>query len=167
MTETLALAVGIPLALGAICLASRRSRPLVTADARGIALQTVIVIVVMLVIAGGVSGVLLSRGGDVISDLESADVNATEINSRDECTSAARALTGDSNAVIGSGERTASWDINAQQCTVRGDGDDGTSSAQQLFGRTECEQFRDPDGNRGTFTPDGSNGATDYETCVI
>ena len=40
----------------------------------GIALQTVIVIVVMLAIAGGVAGVLLSRGNEVTEDLEKASV---------------------------------------------------------------------------------------------
>ena len=43
---------------------------------QGIALQTVIVIVVMLVIAGGVSGVLLSRGSEVIGDLENQNVGS-------------------------------------------------------------------------------------------
>ena len=76
MAETLALAVGVPAVLAAACLASRRSWSPAYADNRGIALQTVIVIVVMLVIAGGVAGVLLSRGGEVMSDLEAQDVTA-------------------------------------------------------------------------------------------
>ena len=60
MAVTLALAVGVPVLVGAALLASRRSWSPKLADIRGIALQTVIIIVVMLVIAGGVSGVLLS-----------------------------------------------------------------------------------------------------------
>ena len=39
-------------------------------DERGIALQTVIIIVVMLAIAGAVAGVLLNRAGQVTDDLE-------------------------------------------------------------------------------------------------
>ena len=37
-------------------------------DLRGIALQTVIIMVVLLAIAGGVAAVLLSRGGEAVSD---------------------------------------------------------------------------------------------------
>lgn len=44
------------------------------ADARGIALQTVIIIVVLLAIAGAVAGVLLTRGGEATSQLERTDV---------------------------------------------------------------------------------------------
>lgn len=44
------------------------------ADARGIALQTVIIIVVLLAIAGAVAGVLLQRGGEATSQLEDTDV---------------------------------------------------------------------------------------------
>ncbi|MXZ16195.1 MAG: hypothetical protein F4Y76_11895 [Acidimicrobiales bacterium] len=45
-------------------------------DARGVALQTVIVIVVLLMIAGGVSAVLLSRSSDVVGQLEAQGVGA-------------------------------------------------------------------------------------------
>lgn len=75
MTEALVLALGVPTALVAAWLLWRRSWSQAFADIRGIALQTVIVIVVMLVIAGGVSTVLLSRGGDVITSLEAQDIN--------------------------------------------------------------------------------------------
>ena len=73
MATTLALSIGVPIAMALIWFGNRRGWSRLAADARGIALQTVIVIVVMLVIAGGVAGVLLSRGGDVIGDLESAE----------------------------------------------------------------------------------------------
>ncbi|WP_419553048.1 hypothetical protein [Candidatus Poriferisodalis sp.] len=76
MSVTLALSVGVPVALALACWRCRRRWPALAADIRGIALQTVIVIVVMLVIAGGVAGVLLSRGGDVIADLEGQDVGS-------------------------------------------------------------------------------------------
>ena len=45
-------------------------------DVRGVALQTVIVIVVLLVIAGSVSAVLLSRSSDVVGQLEAQGVGA-------------------------------------------------------------------------------------------
>ena len=77
MTETLVLAAGAPAAIAAIWLASRRSWSPAAADSRGIALQTVIVIVVMLVIAGAVSAVLLSRGSDVVGELEAQDISAS------------------------------------------------------------------------------------------
>lgn len=93
MAETLALAVGVPAALGAVWLASRRSWSPAHADNRGIALQTVIVIVVMLVIAGGVAGVLLSRGSDVMDDLEAQDVTRA-VDTAAECQRAANDLTG-------------------------------------------------------------------------
>ncbi len=165
MTETLALAVGIPLALGAICLVSRRSRQLITADTRGIALQTVIVIVVMLVIAGGVSGVLLSRGSDVISDLESSDVSASEINSLDECTDAFRALTKEAGTAVTSsisGEKKARW--TTTQCVVH-----GTADGSNNFTQRACEQYRGPSGGRATFASDsdGDSGANGFEMCTI
>lgn len=45
-------------------------------DERGVALQTVIVIVVLLMIAGGVSAVLLGRSSDVVGELEAQGVAA-------------------------------------------------------------------------------------------
>ena len=45
-------------------------------DARGVALQTVIVIVVLLMIAGGVSAVLLTRSSDVVGQLEAQGIGA-------------------------------------------------------------------------------------------
>ena len=68
----IALALGIP----ALAAAAARTAPIRRAapNTAGIALQTVIVIVVMLLIAGGVSAVLLSRGQEAIGDLESASV---------------------------------------------------------------------------------------------
>ncbi|MXV87601.1 MAG: hypothetical protein F4117_05635 [Acidimicrobiales bacterium] len=51
-------------------------------DMRGVALQTVIVIVVLLMIAGGVSAVLLSRSSDVVGQLEAQGVGAL---TKDNC----------------------------------------------------------------------------------
>ena len=46
----------------------------VRADVRGVALQTVIVIVVLLAIAGAVAGVLISRGGEAVAEAERQDI---------------------------------------------------------------------------------------------
>ncbi len=107
-----------------LATAARWARQRPRTNQQGIALQTVIVIVVMLVIAGGVSGVLLSRGGDVISDLESADVNATEINTSDECLAAARSLIGQVVTSVGTSRispqvaAAAGWVDGSKECTV-------------------------------------------------
>ena len=52
----------------------RRLSPRVVADLRGIALQTVIIMVVLLAVAGAVAGVLLARGGEAVSDIDRAQV---------------------------------------------------------------------------------------------
>ena len=53
-----------------------RSRlPNSVADVRGIALQTVIIMVVLLAIAGGVSAVLLNRGGEAVTDIERQQIS--------------------------------------------------------------------------------------------
>ena len=55
-------------------------------DARGVALQTVIIIVVMLAIAGAVAGVLLNRAGQTTDQLENTEnIEWAEINSESAC----------------------------------------------------------------------------------
>ena len=54
-------------------------------DERGIALQTVIIMVVLLAIAGTVAAVLFSRASDVTGELEAQDVTATKIDTEVEC----------------------------------------------------------------------------------
>ena len=94
MTEALVLALGVPTALVAAWLLWRRSWSQAFADIRGIALQTVIIIVVMLVIAGGIAGVLLSRGSDVMGELEAQDVTRT-VDTASECLATAASLAND------------------------------------------------------------------------
>ena len=77
------LAIGLLVPAAAAVLAQRRGLATRLADIRGVALQTVIVIVVMLVIAGAVAGVLLTRGGEVVSDLEQQEVGPV---TEDNCT---------------------------------------------------------------------------------
>ena len=132
-------------------------------DQQGIALQTVIVIVVMLVIAGGVSGVLLSRGGDVISDLESADVNASEINTDDECLAAGRSLTGvtiSALSSVSSAGTGAAAGYNGTTCTVA-DARDGNMT------QFNCEGYRSTDGSRGVFMEQAASPATTGSLCTI
>ena len=74
MPNIILLAVGVPVAL-AVVHRLRRNRPLRSAaDSRGIALQTVIIMVVLLAIAGAVAGVLLSQGQEAVTQVEQQDV---------------------------------------------------------------------------------------------
>lgn len=131
MAETLALAVGVPAVLAAAFLASRRSWSPAYADNRGIALQTVIVIVVMLVIAGGVAGVLLSRGGDVMEDLEAQDVTRA-VDTAAECQSAANTLTNE--AADGVFTPGTSCVVTSDDALAGDTGDRFTIAACQLAG---------------------------------
>ena len=59
-------------------------------DQRGIALQTVIIMVVLLAIAGTIAAVLLNRGGEAADQLQSADfgLSATDLKTESSCRSA-------------------------------------------------------------------------------
>ena len=71
-TTTLLTAFAVPAVLCAVVALRRAAVPRAAraGDQRGIALQTVIIMVVLIVIAGGVSVALLNRGADVTEDLE-------------------------------------------------------------------------------------------------
>ena len=73
MTTAIVVSVLVPIAAAAILLAVRNRLPRLAADVRGIALQTVIVMVVLLAIAGAVAAVLLSRGSEAISEVEESE----------------------------------------------------------------------------------------------
>ena len=75
MMTTTALALFAPCAAGTMIVAARNKWWRSTADARGIALQTVIVMVVLLAVAGGVAAVLLTRGGEAIDDIENQQIS--------------------------------------------------------------------------------------------
>ena len=75
MLTVLLLSTVAPSAAVVACLASRRRVSGFVADARGIALQTVIIMVVLLAIAGGVAAVLLNRGGEAVTDIERQDIS--------------------------------------------------------------------------------------------
>lgn len=74
MLTIILLSIGLPVLAGTAYLALRNRRPQFLADMRGIALQTVIVIVVLLAIAGAVAGVLVTRGGEAVDQLQESDV---------------------------------------------------------------------------------------------
>ena len=70
MLTVIVLSIVVPSVAGTAYLALRGRLPSLVADVRGIALQTVIIMVVLLAIAGGVAAVLLSRGGEAVGDIE-------------------------------------------------------------------------------------------------
>ena len=71
MTTAIAISIVVPIAF----LAVRGRLPKMAADVRGIALQTVIVMVVLLAIAGAVAAVLLTAGGEAAEDLERQNIS--------------------------------------------------------------------------------------------
>lgn len=77
MMAVVLLAVGVPSLLGAAQLGLRRWSEAGSADKRGIALQTVIIMVVLLIIAGAVAGVLITRGNEAVSELEDQQIGLT------------------------------------------------------------------------------------------
>ena len=74
MVTVIALSVTLPALAAAVHLARRRRPTLARADVRGVALQTVIVIVVLLAIAGAVAGVLLTRGNEAVAEAERQNI---------------------------------------------------------------------------------------------
>ena len=74
MTTVFVISLVVPFAVGAALLAARRRLPRLATDTRGIALQTVIIMVVLLAIAGGVAAVLLASGNEAVTDLENQEI---------------------------------------------------------------------------------------------
>ena len=70
MLTVVVLSLVVPSLVAAAGLALTGKLPNLVADVRGIALQTVIIMVVLLAIAGGVAAVLLTRGGEAVQDIE-------------------------------------------------------------------------------------------------
>ncbi|MCY3806890.1 MAG: hypothetical protein OXG91_10420 [bacterium] len=75
MLVTLLIAMLVPAAVLVVGILLRRRSPGLVADLRGIALQTVIIMVVLLAVAGAVAGVLLTRGGDAVADIEAQQIS--------------------------------------------------------------------------------------------
>lgn len=77
MLVAIVIAVSVPIATGIGYSVLRNRMPEFVADVRGIALQTVIIMVVLLAIAGAIAGVLLTRGGEAVSDVERQQIART------------------------------------------------------------------------------------------
>ncbi|MXZ14244.1 MAG: hypothetical protein F4Y76_01845 [Acidimicrobiales bacterium] len=115
-------------------------------DTRGVALQTVIVIVVLLVIAGSVSAVLLSRSSDVVGELENVSIGGLT-----EETCPITSIGGVAGKVVtavaadgwgSAGDKGCVWDqeaadktetdVTAAQCFAGGGGSLDTVAAEHL-----------------------------------
>lgn len=89
MTTVLVVSVAVPVVAGTVLQSLRNRLPKLAADVRGIALQTVIVMVVLLAIAGAVAGVLLTRGSEAIEEVEQQNITiATRFTNESDCTNA-------------------------------------------------------------------------------
>lgn len=75
MLTAIILAVAVPSVAGVGYLTFRSRLPRLVTDVRGIALQTVIIMVVLLAIAGAIAGVLLTRGGQAVTDIERQEIS--------------------------------------------------------------------------------------------
>lgn len=69
MLLVLSLSVGVPCVV-ILSFASLKRLPSFAPDIRGIALQTVIIMVVLLAVAGGVAAVLITRGEQAVDELD-------------------------------------------------------------------------------------------------
>ena len=89
MFTIILLSIGLPVLAGTAYATLRNRRPQFFADVRGVALQTVIVIVVLLAIAGAVAGVLLTRGAAEVQQLEADAVDQfARFTVEDDCVAA-------------------------------------------------------------------------------
>lgn len=75
MLSVVLLSIGIPCIVAATFAGLRRRMPALVADMRGIALQTVIIMVVLIAIAGAIAAVLITRGNTAVEEAERIDVN--------------------------------------------------------------------------------------------
>ena len=89
MLSIILLATIVPILAGVAYITLRNRLPQQVADIRGIALQTVIVIVVLLGIAGAVAGVLISRGDQAVTDLKRQDTDIADQYTTEEACDAA------------------------------------------------------------------------------
>ena len=90
MAEVITVTALVPLLAASVWLAARGRMLRIVEDRRGIALQTVIIMVVLIAIAGGVATVLLTRGGSAVDDLEDTQVGrvASEFSNHQVCMAA-------------------------------------------------------------------------------
>ena len=78
MSTVIVLSIVVPSVAGAVYLALRGRLSSPAGDTRGIALQTIIIMVVLLAIAGAVAAVLLTRAGTETDRLDDETDRWTE-----------------------------------------------------------------------------------------
>ena len=132
------VAVLVPLAAFLVFRNQSHRLPKPVADSRGMALQTIIIIVVLLAIAGAVTGVLLTTAGRTTQEAEGADVTTT-IDSETECTTTRLV---DSGVGVWSAGMTCTFtastagenEMSLSECNLRG----GTFAEGTQTGTATC-----------------------------
>ena len=99
MLSVILLSIGIPCIVVAAFAGLRRRMPTPVADMRGLALQTVIIMVVLIAIAGAIAAVLVTRGGEAVDEIEDAELQI-DLNTKELCEGAGR-----------------TWDSNTSSCS--------------------------------------------------
>lgn len=79
MLTVVVLSVVVPCVVAGASVALRSRLPSLAFDVRGIALQTVIIMVVLLAVAGAIAGVLVSRGNQAATSLESQNISVNTL----------------------------------------------------------------------------------------
>ena len=97
MLSVLSLSIGIPCIALAVCSGLRQRMPARAANTRGLALQTVIIMVVLLAIAGAVAAVLVTRGNEAVGEAERTDVTTDPADYTTEGLCEAAGFTWDAN----------------------------------------------------------------------
>ena len=86
MLTVIVLSIVVPSVAAAVFMALRGRLPIPVADRRGIALQTIIIMVVLLAIAGAVAAVLVTRAGTETDRLDDGETDRwTEIGNKTGC----------------------------------------------------------------------------------
>ncbi len=80
MVSAVLSAIGFPCLIFALALLVRQRAPRLSTNANGIALQTVIIMVVLIAIAGAIAAVLVSRGNQAVSEIERTNITTQPSN---------------------------------------------------------------------------------------
>ena len=97
MLSVVLLSIGIPCIVAAAFAGLRQRMPALVADIRGLALQTVIIMVVLLAIAGAIAAVLVTRGGEAVEEIQGTDVD-NNLTTKELCEGAGRDWTSTTTA---------------------------------------------------------------------
>ena len=93
MLTVIVLSIVVPSVAAAVFMALRGRLPIPVADRRGIALQTIIIMVVLLAIAGAVAAVLITRAGTETDRLDADTDRGAGIGNETGCDIAGGAWT--------------------------------------------------------------------------